>query len=390
MDFIRQRASAWSLLILITLPSCLGVGHELRSNSMPGQDVVALEGVAARYEPSLSALGQAVAEGENGLAGTILGSLRIRIETERSAWRLNSGKDSEDNLGRIPGTRALQIVDGYERILDGRERMAGLTLELHAVRVAESATIEVELWARSSWPTALEFHPGPATLSMQTSHVAADGRQAHHAHSIGLTSIDRLLVNPGAATVISLGRYDVIVPPRMLAQRERWMLSLRSGNVEEEGRGMPVGPLEASPCYWTERAKFLPTSVVEPQDLLEYVTRKRGAAAAGDQTTNLAEYDREVFRYTAPLMERAVRIEEPRRAEAIDLLRPVIARSTDAVIERLQPALRWLMRTSRPGSDPELWRRWARGELAAGQEAQEVYEGLELPAAGRSPRGRSR
>ena len=367
------------------LQACAGSGRELRPEQEGLPVALALEGASARYAPTLSALGQAVSEEDNELARGILRNLRGRIEAERALWRRRASSPesvSTAELGSIPGGRALELLDAYERILDGRACWQAARLELRAKRVAESRTVELELWVESDWPTALEFRPGPATLGMQTSTVAADGRQAHHTSSTGITSIEHFHVEPGSATVIPLGRYEVLVPERTLATRDRWTLGLRSGEVIDRERLLPVGPLAATPCHWVERAAFLPSSPIRPAELLEYVETHRGSAVPAVSSAELEAYDRELLRYTAPLMECVVRIEEADREEAIQLLRAEITRATDAEVARLQPALRWLMQTSRPGSDPEHLRRWAREPEGEPESPAGEYEGLDMPSPG--------
>ena len=100
----------------------------------------------------------------------------------------------------------------------------------------------------------------------------------------------------------------------------------------------PAMNVVVEPVERTDLAVFLPNAAVEPEELASYAARHDFAIQA--------------------LIERTVRILPSRREEALDLLAPIVARSTEEELQRLQPTLRWLARTHALGGGPLAWKRW--------------------------------
>ena len=125
-------------------------------------------------------------------------------------------------------------------------------------------------------------------------------------------------------------------------------------------------------CEFEAVAPFFPIAPVEPAELARYAGR-----------------DGLVL---APLLERAVRIAPERRAEALELLRPLVADMDDERLTLVAPALRWLSRRGRGTNDPRAWRLWMAELDTSGGLAGELGTGpepLDLPAdppAGLAPR----
>lgn len=275
--------------------------------------------VAAEHVPALEALERAVFDGDDEVARSTLQRL----------------------LAREPGGRALELARAFERVLDGRALVASLDLRLAAEEL-EGHVATYRLWLLAAHPHASEvrFRPGAASLRESLLSVDPEGAESRAVSNLAIDDLDTLVLPPGEELRVELATLHLPSRPGLLALRSRLELALLPGAITIEGRRLPARDARVERVEIVRLAGFLPTSTVEPSELLRYVQGERVERP--------------------PLMERAVRIAPGRRAEALDLLSPQVEGMSLLTLERIVPALRWLAGTTAPGGDPEAWRRWLR------------------------------
>ena len=319
-----------ALLLVCGLSACAGSRHAVRGAPRT------LVGVAPRHLPGFEALRNAVEAREDATARRIAAGLRARVELERD---LGVDGDATRN--------ALDLLDGFDRILEGRALVDSLELEL-VVRESDGPAAEVVLRARTTRATRIELRPGAAELRVHRVTLSVtDGKEARGVVTQGVGGLEALALDSQGWAEVALGRFPTVLPGNALASRTRFGLTLRAGTVVEEGRALPAMDVPEVVAERVDLAPYLPTAPVEPAELAAYAARGDGSFPA--------------------LLERTVRILPERRAEALDLLTPVVRPMTPEQITRLVPTLRWLAPTGYPGRDPEAWRRWleARARSAA-------------------------
>lgn len=338
------------LLLALTLGSCAGP-NRTPANSEPGF-VVTLQAIAPRYHPAFTALQDAVREHDNGTARRIAQQLERRIEydqnREKSAVRERFAETGENSSPFLKTTdAALDFLRRFELILNGRERVAALELALDDSAPDGANTFDLVLRIQSSWSRPLVFEPGPATVKLHRISVTPVGQEMHSMWSQAAPAFDSLRIIPGEVLELPVGSFPRALAGSCLAQRSRWTLQLRAGEIRDEGVGYPAMNVGVAPAEITLLAEFLPTAMVAPEAL--------------------ATYAKEADVFIPLLMEHAVRIDPVRRFEALTLLGPIVERSTEEELQVLIPALRWLARTSGPSADPQAWKEWMRSWMEGNQ-----------------------
>jgi hypothetical protein len=347
-----------SALLLLALLSCTssggtglgdaGLGDTGSSPREPLEQVeqaVPTVSVPEAFRPALEALEEAVRERANGRARALLQRLELRLEAD-------------------PGARQqlAPVLAGYELVLGGRERSEALDLSLQLERGAGASGPRVEVWlvARSRWPEELVLLPGALVLSVLRTEMDSRARSGDRAVLLERDPGTELRVPGGGSARWSLGSLEAGVAERSLASRLRVDLRARAARVGEAGREYPAEALAASPSRHVELAGFLPAAATPAGEL------QRAALAPEVGIDSWAE--------------RVVRLAPEDYADAITGLRSLVAeRATDLeILDRLAPALRWLLEGQAPGASPAEWRAWAR---AAVREAEEAPRVLDLPGA---------
>lgn len=331
------------LLALLVLAFGAGACSSAPSSNLALEPVPArgVASLAPRYQAQFAALGDALDAHEDAVARRIAQQVRLRLTLEGAA-------------GGEAARAAGELLDGMERVLDGRALVASLRLEL-AVRPAEGSFVEVVLRASTVRRTRVRFRPGPAVLRIHrvTLNPSDGGKEGRAVRTQGVRELD-LELDAEGWTEVSLGTFPTVLPGNVLAARTRWSLEFRSGEVQEEGRSLPAMDVPPVVAERVDLAPVLPTAPVEPAELARYADLPDGKWLA--------------------LLERTVRIHPDRREEALDLLTPVIRRQSDEQLTRLVPTLRWLAPTGQPGRDPVRWRAWleerARARAADGAPAR--------------------
>jgi len=313
-------------LLALPLLACASDGpttHAVRSPRARS-----LVGIAPRYQPLLFALKSALEAHEDDSARRIARNLRSRIEADRGAGESSQTDD------------VLEFLEAFERILTGRGLTDSLDLELF-LRTDEAAQhTQVLLRARTSRATRVELRPGPALLRIHRILLLPDGREARSVLTQGVGNMLSLALDSEGWLEVPLASFSSTIPGNALAARTSWSLSLRAGEILEEGASFPAMDVAVLPVERVDLAYFLPTAPVDPEELSSYVQRAEVSLA--------------------PILERTVRVLPERREEALDLLAPLVEAWTAEQIERVVPTLRWLSRVNFPGLDPLLWREWLR------------------------------
>jgi hypothetical protein len=330
----------WVLLLL--------VGCRSAATSVVPQ-VAPVGGVPERFLPAFEALGAAVEAHEDVVARAILGGLLARLGDEREQG------GPEETAGM---ERARAIAHGYERVLVGRALVAGLDFELGTTDVPGTTSVRVFLRASSRHAVEALLLPGPATLRMHQISLAPGGAEMHSVWATHVGGLEKIHVPAQGSIVIPLGSYPLLVPRDSLAVRMRWELAIRSGEIRAGEEPYPAAGITVRPVVAERLAAVLPVAPVEPSELLRY--------ASGSTPWQPA------------LLERTVRIAPERRAEALDLLAPLVAASTETQLERLAPVLRWLTDEPDPESGPLGWKEAMLERAKAAPSAAEPASGLDI------------
>lgn len=289
-----------------------------------------------------------------------LDAIRLALET---GDQLNARRSLALLLMRQPTGRTLELARGFERIIDGRQRISWLELELQAIENPEkSGEVRLELAISQVGPEDLRLRPGGARLRVAQYAVDPDGRERRGTRRDGVPFPEEMLLERGADPLrFEVAQVQLEAPADLLALSYDFTLEILPGEfVASDGRYLPVQNIPPPEIELVRLAKVLPTSSVPPEELVSYVQRGRIFVPA--------------------LLERAVRIAPAERERALDLLTPVALDLNNVEFELLIPALRWLARTVRPGGDPDAWRRWLeeRDRQALDASAPD-WDGMALP-----------
>ena len=301
-------------LVLGCAAACAGPGRDSVETDWERRQRVARE--MAPFESAFESVQAALDAGDDALA---------RRTLERA-------------MARGPRGAALERARAYLRILEGRALVAALDLRLVAEPRRAGREVRVALIARQTLDRELLLRTGPASLSLLLTGIDTFGGESRVANSSSIEELAELSLAPGTARRIELGRFDL---PEVtgVAVRARWELSLLPGHVDAGGGIRPAQAVSIAPCEFVRLASWLPTAPVLPRELADYVGSP-GFSGPG-------------------ALELAVRIEGPQRAEALDLLAPVVAEMSPRVdLPRLAPSLRWLSGNRRLGNDGEGWMAW--------------------------------
>jgi hypothetical protein len=272
------------------------------------------------FEASFSAIVQALEGGDDELAGQIL----------------------ERAMARGPQGAALERALAFGRILAGRRLVRALDLRLACEPQAEGRAVEVAFLARHGLEEALTLRTGPASLAVLLVAVERDGDEQRFASSRVHDELGLLDLEPGTEQRFALGAFDVPGGPDALAVRASFELRFIPGEILTADAGLPAQNVHVAPVEFVRLASWVPSAPVEPAELSSYV------AGEGGQDFTLAG-----------ALERAVRVESRRRAEALDLLAPLVAHMSARVdLPRLAPTLRWLSGNPSLGRDGDGWKAW--------------------------------
>lgn len=240
----------------------------------------------------------------------------------------------------------------FERILAGREVVAGLDLHLVAELTSEPNVYAVVLRASHAGDVPVHLQVPSGSLSFLATGVDPSGIERRSAVSSSLDVLADVELSPHAQRDIALGRFSLSVGG-LIAARGRWELALNAGTLTSGARELPAMNVSVAPCEVVRLDPRLPTGAVAPDELVRYVEAGAPSIAA--------------------LLERAVRIDNSQRDAALEALLPAALKLDDEQLKRILPALRWLGGERALGGDPRAWRLWlqsrvaARGERGSGQ-----------------------
>lgn len=265
---------------------------------------------------------------------------------------------------RGPLGAARREADAFGAILDGRELVGMLDLELEAVPLDKAGEHRVVLVVSHALDGPVRVRCPGSVLDFFCLGVNERGIEQRVQRRVVVDALDELEIEPGRARRLPLATFYVPVGG-LIGARAQWRLDAVGGTLVRGGRELPANRLEEARCEVVRLDPRLPSGPIEPAELLDYVAR------GGE--------------WTAALLERAVRIEPARRDEALDLLAEHLVRRPDAEIKHALPALRWLACARDASEDEALWR----ARLAARLEDREaeVRPALDLPEPVSSPRG---
>lgn len=296
-------------------------------------------GVPPEFVPALEAVQVALAEGDE-------------LNARRALLRL---------LARQPEGRTLELARGFERILDGRERIGWLDWRLEAAEDPERpGSYDLVLVASQQGPERLVLRSGGARLRVTQYAVDPDGHERRGSRRDAVPFPSELELPTEGELRLPIADLSLEPPTGVLAFSSVFDFELLPGEFVEDERHLPVQTVPVESLEIVRLAGELSAAPLDPGELVAYVDRGHIFVPA--------------------LLERTVRILPGRRAEALDGLTPVVERLNIVELELLVPALRWLSRSDVPGGDPEAWRRWLRERGARGALAEEPpRERLLLP-----------
>lgn len=167
------------LLGLILIASTAGcgaprgtpAGAALLQDVNPGGALV----VHQVYSSAFEAIESALESDDLDVARATLGRLRARLLRDRaSVPSLAEARTRSDEVavrtasGELPSREsveaALKMADGFERVIEGRIRLASIELSIELRRVPDTEFVEVSLVGESSWGAPLVMHVRPLVL----------------------------------------------------------------------------------------------------------------------------------------------------------------------------------------------------------------------------------
>lgn len=220
-----------------------------------------------------------------------------------------------------PRGAALARAQAFERVVRGRETIAGLALRLEVAPAEPAGTYEIALEVASALREPVEIECPASSLTYLAIGVEPSGIEQRSARRTATDALARLRIEPGGEVRLPLGRVQIVVAG-LVAARGRFELEVAPGMLERAGERLPAGRVDVEPCEVVRLDPRIPPGAVEPEELARYVERGAPSIAA--------------------LLERAVRVEPGRRAESLARIAPLCAIFPDADLERVVPALRWL------------------------------------------------
>ena len=303
------------------------------------------------YQAAFEALRAALDDGDLQAARATSRRLRARLERERATLpsmeeaRKNEGGPLSYQVlsGELPAKEsaegALRMVDGFDRVIEGRARVRALDLAVILSRAPEAEQVRVVLRARSAWPAPLELRPGAGTVEvLRTALEPQAGDERRDSARIALPEATVLRVPANAEADLELCRLAIEVPLGAIATRMRVDTVFLGGTIEEGDERYPAREFDVRSGRRTDLAGKIPAVALGPGPLIELVERGRAPLAA--------------------ILERTVRIPPARFPETLDRLGESLEIRPLEAIRPVVPSLRWLAETESFGRDEEAWREW--------------------------------
>lgn len=302
------------------------------------------------YAASFTAIEAALDEDELEVARSSIRQLRSRLESDlATAPTLAEARKRDDEIalltvsGDLPSREsveaALAMADGFERIVDGRLRIASVELAVDLVRVQGAEEVEVVLSGRSDWHEPLTVRPSAASIVVE--RISLEPRTGMEQLSSGRAALPdtpelELPARGEANTVVAV--LPIQVPTGAIATRMRVDLACNGGTIAEDGDAFPARTIEVALGERTDIPAWIPAGVVDPVELVDVVERGNAPLAL--------------------VLECAVRIQPSRRDEALDRLGYAVQTLPLDSMRTLVPALRWLVGTDEFGRNERAWRDW--------------------------------
>lgn len=345
--------------------------------------------------PLLSLMG---CGGESGGGGGLAGARRVILaqgdgsgglhpdaprEFSESFRRLQEclelGEDQEARMVLLrmraldPGPDVLDLLEGYERILDGRELVRGLDLWIEPqADPAVAGRYQLFLVASCHGP-AVELLTTGARLRCRLQGMDMNGADHRRLQNMHVEAARDLDLVPGNIERRLLGEVDLPVGGSTLALRATCDLILLAGEVEAssgplatDGR-LPAQRVPVQTAEFVNLASYLPNEPVSPEELERYF---REELLGKPITPRDSELTAEVL-HLPRILERTVRILPSERERALDLVTPIFGELIGAEREYMLPCLRWLSGSSEHGGDIEAWSRWLTARAEARSQAAE-------------------
>ncbi len=302
---------------------------------------VACQGPASNPDGSGGAGAKQLTPAERARAQAELEPFESSFQSVEAALRARDDALARRILDRIlardPQGAALGRARAFERILEGREWVSQLSLQLYATRVEPGDDWIVRVSATLRGDVELTLRGAPPALRLVLIGVSPDGLEQRFSQ---VTPVDALAVwrlPPGVASPVQVGRFSIPIGGA-LAVRAIFSLEFLPGEVVRDGEVRPATNVGPARTEVIRLADFLPKPPVDAAELARYV--------------------REEMIRTAPLLERAVRIPLAERGRALDLLTPAVLELPSGELEKVTVALRWLSGQSDLGADARSWRQW--------------------------------
>lgn len=302
------------------------------------------------YQGSFDAVKDALDSEETLVAQAALRRLRARLDADLAVTpTLEAARQRDDSLSALvlsgdrPSRRgveaAIQIADGFDRVIEGRARTDSLELSLELVRRDGEELVDVALVARSDWRSTLTLRPGPGLLhARRTSIEPRTGDIASMETDLPLEDLVVLDVPPGGEARVAVATLEIAVPVGAIATRLSARLSFNGGLVVENGERYPARDRDVPLASRTDFPGWVPLGYVDPA-LLGQLARR------GDAPLAL-------------LLEHTVRIAPTRIEDALDELGAAAEVLPPQSVRMLLPALRWLVGDTSIDIDEREWRAW--------------------------------
>lgn len=315
-------------------PACASLGGRSPERAGPG---AAMGAIHVRYTAAFEALKEALEENDLPLARSTARQLRGRLGRElESAIPLSRARTRADDMaaltlsGEVPSREsveaALLAVERFEDIIDGRARLAAVTLRIELRRRPGEELVEARLAGESSWAEPLVLRPFAASILIDRVHVDKEGFEVNWGETVVLEEGVELAMAARGTASIPLAELPIQVPVGAMATRMSVTLVCTGGELEEAGDRYPARKIVVREAERTDIAGWIPTGLVEPQRLVRLVEQGRGS--------------------TDVLLECAIRIAPSRRAEALDGLGRALQTLPAEAVRPVVPAIRWLMGVS--------------------------------------------
>ena len=340
-----------SLLALTALTGCVSDGSS-------GAQPIDVEGVAKGralvvhqvYSAAFEAIEAALGEDDLAVADATLRRLQGRLAIDGAhAVSMADARFREDDMalrtmsGEVPSAEnveaALKMAEGFERVIEGRNRLNAVELSLELVRLAGQERVKVVLVATSEWTTELHLEPGAGRMEILRSSL--EPRMGSERRDARITALERGVVvdiPAGGTSRTTIAEAPVEVPVGSIATRMEATVEFNGGTVSDGDLMLPMREIVAGPGKRTDFPVHIPAGLVEPLELVELAERGNAPLPA--------------------ILERAIRIAPSRRAETLDRLGKAARTMPIESFRVLVPAIRWIVGTNEFGRDEGRWRDW--------------------------------